>query len=351
MLQILLQKTDEDHVLDGYDLENELAKFGIEGERRSIYRDIKEINKVYFMLENKCTIQEADKVFDEKKYGESDLLIAYSTSKKNQGFYARPRRYTLDEIRLLAECVYSAKFLSASDSKSLANIVCDYVSEHQAESIRHDALLVDRVKTNNRNVISNIITINQAMSRKLDGQPHTPEKINFKYLKASINNVSKSVERRKGEWYIVSPYKLLINDGNYYLLAFDDEKQAMRTYRVDRMKDVALMDEPRDGKEAFDAINLQDYAKRAFNMYGGMPARVTLRFINPLLDAAIDRFGTSGAWYIAEDDRHFTVSADVEISDQFFGWLLGFGKRVKLLSPQSVVDDFSAYLDKIREMY
>ena len=151
--------------------------------------------------------------------------------------------------------------------------------------------------------------------------------------------------------YIVSPYKLLINDGNYYLLAFDDESQDMRTYRVDRMKDVRPMGEPRDGKEAFGAIDLKDYTKRTFSMFGGKPERVEMRFINPLLDAVIDRFGTSGVRYFMEDERHFTVTADVEISDQFFGWLLGFGKRVKLIGPQAVVDQFAAYLDKIREMY
>ena len=66
--------------------------------------------------------------------------------------------------------------------------------------------------------------------------------------------MSQQVERRKGAMYTVSPYKLLINDGNYYLLAFDDASKSMRTYRVDRMKSVNLTGVPREGKEAFDAI-------------------------------------------------------------------------------------------------
>ena len=51
------------------------------------------------------------------------------------------------------------------------------------------------------------------------------------------------------------------------------------------------------------------------------------------------------------DDTHFSVTAKVEISDQFFGWILGFGKKAKLLYPEAVKDDFKAYLDKIIEMY
>ena len=72
---------------------------------------------------------------------------------------------------------------------------------------------------------------------------------------------------------------------------------------------------------------------------------------NTLLDAVVDRFGTTDFQYAKVDDTHFSVSGYVEISDQFFGWLLGFGKRAKILYPNDVVEDFKAYLDKVREMY
>ena len=232
-------------------------------------------------------------------------------------------------------------------------MVCEFVSKYQAEKIRHDAFLTDRVKTSNKAVLNNISTINDAMSRRLDGEPHDPEKISFQYLKYSISDMGQQVERRKGQKYTVSPYKLLINDGNYYLLAFDDYKQDMRTYRVDRMKGVDRTGEPREGAEAFAAIDLKSYTKRVFSMFGGDQQRVTIRFINPLLDAVVDRFGNdrNTVWYSKCDEKHFTITAQVEISDQFFGWVLGFGKRAKIMEPPAVVDQFAAYLDKVREMY
>ena len=36
------------------------------------------------------------------------------------------------------------------------------------------------------------------------------------------------------------------------------------------------------------------------------------------------------------DETHFSVTAKVEISDQFFGWILGFGKKAKILYPEDV---------------
>lgn len=356
--QYLLKNTDEDHVASAYDIIDFLEQCGVAAERRSIYRDIEDINKVMWLMENKrddedgIDIDAAEEALAADENNEEKTIV-YQKHAKDKGFYVRQRRYDSNDIRLLAECVYSAKFLSQGQADRLADVVCEFVSKHQAEKIRHDAFLTDRVKTSNKAVLNNISTINDAMSRRLGGEPHDPEKISFQYLKYSVSDVGQQVERRKGQKYTVSPYKLLINDGNYYLLAFDDSVQDMRTYRVDRMKNVRFTGEPREGAEAFAAIDLKSYTKRVFSMFGGKQERVVIRFINPLLDAVVDRFGNDrgSVWYEKLDDTHFTVATQVEISDQFFGWVLGFGKKAKILEPPAVVDQFAAYLDKVRQMY
>ena len=349
VLQYLLRQSDENHVISAEKIVAYLQEIcGIYAERRSIYRDIDEINKAMLIVEEEIDVHEAEERIAED---ESEKLVVYDKSKK--GFYVRQRHYDPQDIRLLAECVYSSKFLSAGQAERLANVVCEFVSEEQAKTIKHDAFLTDRVKTDNRGVLNNISTIKDAMSRYLEGRRHEPEKITFQYLKYSVKDVGQQVERRKGIKYTVSPYKLLINDGNYYLLAFDDYAQDMRTYRVDRMKGVDRTGEPREGTEAFAAIDLKTYTKRVFSMFGGKQERVTIRFINPLLDAVVDRFGNdkSSVQYAKVDDTHFSVTTHVEISDQFFGWVLGFGKKAKLIGSDRAVEQFRAYLDKVREMY
>ena len=355
VLQILQKETDENHVMSAMEIAAALEEMGIDAERRSIYKDIREINRVMYMLENRCTIDEAVKVFPDKpgpdydpEEAEFEKFIVYD--EKRKGFYVRQRRYDYQQIRLLAESVYTSKFLTQNEVDGLADVLCDFVSEHQAKAIRHNALSTDRVKTSNHKVIDNISVIDDAMSTKLNGEKHIPEKISFKYLQRTLGS-TQQVERRKGDRYIVSPYKLLICDGNYYLLAFEDNKQKLLTFRVDRMKDIRRMGVPRDGEEAFKAVKLDDYTKRTFSMFAGKTERVKMRFINRLLDAVVERFGTSGVIYEKVDENHFAVTASVDVSDQFFGWLLGFGRMVKLIEPQPVVERFSAYLDKVREMY
>lgn len=321
-----LENSDENHPTTAGDIVDYLRnECGVEAERRAIYRDIAILRDEFGMD------------IDGGQGGKYRLLS---------------RQFEFDDLRLLAECVHAAKFISANQAKTLVDTIGEFCSVYQAEQLQQEVFLCDRVKTTQRGTMTIISKINAAMSHKLDGKPHTPQKISFKYLKYTLQDKNAQVERRKGAIYKVSPYKLLINEGNYYLLAFDDKAQDMRTYRIDRMKEVKLLDEPREGTEAFEAVDIESYTRRVFSMFGGDQKRVSIRFINPLLDTAIERFGTSpDVFYRPDDERHFVVTADVEISNQFFAWVCGFGKRAKIINPPDVVEDMRKFLSGISRMY
>lgn len=183
-------------------------------------------------------------------------------------------------------------------------------------------------------------------------KPYTPQKITFKYLKNVLQNGVKQIERYGGAIYKVSPYQLLMNDGNYYLLAFDDKSQEIRTYRIDRMKEVEAINEPRDGAEAFKEIEMETYTRRVFSMFDGVQRRVSIRFTNSKLDTIVERFGTGhDVFYMPEGDHHFIVSADIEISDQFYSWVCGFRKAAVILSPPDVVEGMEKFLKDIASCY
>lgn len=349
VLQFLLKNTDENHTQSAYDIIEFLDEYGITADRRSIYNDIDEINMVNLAFEQDYTLEEAQAVLDADEY-DKEKLILYD--KHQKGFYIKQRHFDLDDIRLLAECVYSAKFVAEGQAKRLVDVVCEFVSEHQAERIKHNVFLTDRVKTTNKGVLNMISTINDAMSTKIDGTAHTPEKISFKYLKHTLDDINEQVERNHGERYIVSPFHLLINDGNYYLLAYDDIKCKMLTFRVDRMKDVKRAKMPREGEKVFNEFNLKSYAKRTFSMYGGEEKRIELEFIPSLLDTVIERFGTSSdVHYSKSGKRRYKVLTKVAVSPQFFGWLVGLGKNAQILYPEEVREQFAKYIDDIQMIY
>lgn len=321
-----LENSDENHPITAGDVVDYLkAECGIEAERRAIYRDIAALRDVFGMD------------IEGGQGGKYRLLS---------------RQFEFDDLRLLAECVHAAKFISARQAKDLVDTLGEFCSTYQAEQLQREVFLCDRVKTTQKGTMAIISKINQAMATRQDGKPHTPQKISFKYLKYTLQDGITQVERRKGAAYKVSPYKLLINEGNYYLLAFNDKAQDMRTYRIDRMKEVKVLPEPREGAEVFSKVDMETYTRRVFSMFGGERKRVSIRFINPLLDTAVERFGTSpDVFYRKDDEKHFVVTADVEISDQFFAWVCGFRKGAAIVSPPDVVENMKKFLEDVGARY
>ena len=144
----------------------------------------------------------------------------------------------------------------------------------------------------------------------------------------------------------------MVNDGNYYLLAYSDMAKDMRTFRVDKIQKVEILGVLRKGQDAFDKLDLSTYTKRVFFMNPGEQQKVSLRFERKLLDPVVERLGVEGdIMYRPEGAKHFVVTADVEISNQFFGWLASYGTQAKIMQPQSLVDDYAAYLQKIVEQH
>ena len=346
VLKFLEKYSDEEHTFDGEAIANAMIEdYGIFAEKRSVYRDIKDINKAYIMQRDDVDVHEAEKILS-KGYDE-DKVILYNAAKK--GYYWQDRKYTTEDLQLLAECINSAKFLSKKASEKLINIIEEDLSVSQKETLNTDVFLIDRIKSN-KNIIYDISKINAAMSTKSDGIPHTPKKIRFYYQKYSISNVREQIDRRKGETYIVSPFRLIINDGNYYLLGYSDKFKKMRTYRVDRMKGLEILDSDREGEEIYKKIDIKDFIERKFSMFDGTVEKVKIQFTKDLLDSFIDRFGSNKVYGIV-DSNHYYISTFIEVSPPFFGWLCGFGNKVKIIEPLNVVNQFQKHLQKIIEKY
>ena len=330
--QYLLKHTDEDHAASSEAIKEHLREYGITADRHSIARDIDALNEL-FAIDAAAEIDDRDRLSYE---------IVYDASKRGYKITGRP--YDFEELRLLAECVRASKFISKSQEGHLLTAIEGLCSESQVEELQNEVYLVGRNKTSNKYVMRSMDKINHAIRGKW--------KISFKYLKYTLDDRSTQVDRRGGKAYIRSPYKLLINDGNYYLLAYDSDRESMMTYRLDRMKEVEIVHEPRDGSAAYDKIDIKTYTQRVFSMFGGEDKFVSIRFTNDLLDTAVERFGNGeGVFYRPDDKGHFIVSAHVEVSKQFYAWICGFHIKAQIVNPPEVVDGMKEFLRSIAERY
>ncbi len=159
----------------------------------------------------------------------------------------------------------------------------------------------------------------------------------------------KPILHRHIQYYQISPYELVYTDDNYYLVGFEKKR---RTYRIDRMANVEVIPELREGSETFadlrkDKLRLQ---KSTFSMFDGRIETVTMVFRKNLMNAVMDRFG-SDVFVSPVDKEHFQISVPVAVSQQFYGWVFGLGNYVTIIGPEHIKKELARKLEDIRKRY
>ena len=173
-------------------------------------------------------------------------------------------------------------------------------------------------------------------------------KIRFHYFEYTVQKERRF--RRDGAWYVISPFALNWDDENYYLVGFDSEVGRIKHFRVDKMADIRAMEEPRDGQDIYEALDMGVYAQKTFGMFTGQETSVRLRFENHLVGAVLDRLGRE-VMLIPDRDSHFTVHTNVIVSPQFYAWVLGFGNEAKILGPEQVVAGIQEHIQSVVALY
>ena len=296
--EILLRETDEENPITTKQLISRLEDCGVQAERKTIYSDIEALSL----------------------YGMDIIKV----SGKNGGYYVGERDFELPELKLLVDAVQTSKFITKKKSAELIGKIERLTSKYQAQVLHRQVYVSARIKNMNESIYYNVDKIYQGIDEN--------KQIEFFYMEYNLDK--KRVPRRNGKRYKISPYALTWNDDNYYLIGYDGQSDTIKHYRVDKMENIVVLKENREGETN---IDIGEYSKKVFSMFGG-------RFIG----VVIDRFGTDVP-VIKTDSEHFETSVTVKISPQFFGWLASLGRGVKIISPISVKDRYKEHIQSILE--
>lgn len=314
LMKMLLEKTDEENTMTINDMIAELKRYGITAERKSIYDDIEAL----------------------RLYG---IDIATRKTKTTDYFVAN-RVFELPELKLLVDAVQCSKFVTYKKSNALIKKIESLASSHQAALLHRQVYVTNRVKAINENIYYNVDRLHLAIAEN--------KQVSFKYFDYDIKKEKRY--RKNGELYFVSPYALSWDDENYYLITFSEKYNNFTHYRVDRMSNIEIVDQPRVMLSDNEQFNIADYSKKVFKMFGGEEETVKLKFDNSLVNAVIDRFGKD-VTLDKVDENSFSVRINAAISSTFFAWLTQFGNKVKILSPKSVIEKYKNSIQEILEQY
>ncbi len=303
LYKILNEKTDENITLNASELIDELSKYGITAERKSIYDDI-----------------EALRLFG------ADINIS---GEHGRGYYIGERTFQISEIKMLIDIIQAAKFISENKSIELIEKISSLAPVTDRKMLKHQIVVANRVKSANETVYYSIDHLYRGIEEKMQ--------VRFKYYTWDVRK--NKLYKNKGQYYYVNPISLMFADEKYYLIAYDDFAGKIKHYRVDKMEQVEVCDEgfSRPARQLeFDAAS---YAKRSFNMFSGMVNEVTLRGNHEAIGIIFDRFGRD-VFIVPHDDGSFSVTVKVAVSPQFYSWVFGVSDLLTIEGPAEIAEEY-----------
>ena len=308
-----MSETDEATGLSMPEIIDRLASYGISAERKSIYDDILTLGEVGYDV------------------------ITLPTRPPKYTLATRP--FDFAELKMLVDAVESSKFITQEKSKLLIEKLRHFAGKKRSGELRRSVYVEDRIKTENDYSVENLDLLYRAINEN--------KIVTFRYF--DYTGEKKRYFRHDGMRYRVSPEAMVLSDDNYYLVAFDEEAEKAKHFRVDKMCDIILTDEKRNSLVTNERFNPAEYSKKHFGMYGGNEELVTLECAEHLAGVIIDRFGKDSTFF--KTPFGFKVSLRVIPSPNFYGWVLGFGKQMRITSPEWVRDELVERLREITESY
>ena len=95
------------------------------------------------------------------------------------------------------------------------------------------------------------------------------------------------------------------------------------------MKSIHLLDEPREGLETYKNLDIADYSKKTFGMFGGREQTISVQCKNSFVGVFIDRFGNSVSIRPNYENPDYCICRmTVNVSPQFYGWIFALGAEV-----------------------
>ncbi len=312
IMQILMEKTDENHPISTGQLIKSLAANDVAAERKSIYDDIETL----------------------RSFG-VDIGMC-----KPRGYFIASRDFELPELKLLVDSVQASQFITERKTIQLIKKLEKLCSAYEAQLMRRQVYVSGRIKHMNESIYYSVDAIHSGIAGD--------KQISFKYFDYTVEKKKKY--RHGGGTYIISPFALTWDNENYYMIGYDTDADMIKHYRVDRMESIAVTDREREGREAFEAHDMDIYTRRMFSMYGGETVRVDMEFENHLVGVVMDRFGKD-VFIAPSDSEHFTISAPVVVSPQFYAWIFGLGAEARITGPKEVADGMRDMAREICKQY
>lgn len=345
ILKILQKHSDENHRLTQDEIKQILEnEYDMKVERKTIKRNMKNlINYGYRDDANEIMYNVTERKVADKETGKRKIIKVLSD-------FGLIHDFTDSELRLIIESLLFSKHISKSNREELIKKLEGLASTYFNSRIDHIRTIPDNGHKNS-NLFLNIEKLDEAISKS--------KQVSFNYNKYRLNNLKLQLEEQLNKGgskreYIVNPYQIVAANGKYYLICNYDKYDNVSHYRLDRMTNIKVLNTQRkpmkEVKGLERGLDLPKHMAEHIYMFTGESHSVTLRFKKDFLNEFVDWFGTSNVRFFDEEGDE--VSARVIVNRiAMKKWALQYGLHVRVLSPESLVDEIKEDIRSVVEKY
>lgn len=329
ILNILKKYSDMDHRLTQQEIADKLKKeYYMDVNRKTVKRNLMNL------LDLDCGIEytEITKMVPNKKTGELE-----ETSNCTD-WYIQPE-FDNSELRLLIDGLLFSKDIPYNQCKKLIEKLKGLSNVYFDQKVKHICNLPDN-QPRNKEVFYTIDILDEAISQN--------KKVSFTY---NSYGTDKKLHPRREEPYIINPYQMVATNGKYYLICNYDKYDNVVNYRVDKITNIQILDEPRKPVEALEGgeINLPKHMAEHIYMFAGESIRAKFRAKNYLIDQLIDWYGKD-VEIKPENDEDCIVTVNVN-KNAFLCWALQYGQHIEVIEPAEVREQVIQNVKEILQKY
>ena len=255
-----------------------------------------------------------------------------------KGYYLEDHSFSVAEIKILMDAAQAASFISPQKTKELTEKLSNMAGSRKKDILDHGIICFNTRKHNNEAVYEIVDILEKAVIRGVQ--------VSFLYF--DINENKERAYRKNKKRYVVEPMALIFHEDNYYLMTYSSKYEEVVNYRIDRMDEIEISDKPVSTKAIIDEKDLSEYTKQAFKMYNGKTERVTLEFENDVLNPFYDKFGEDTP-IVRTGENKLVAAVSVQVSPTFMGWVFQFGKKMRILSPERLEEEYRATIKELLE--
>lgn len=341
LLDLLQKYTDGNHTLTQTQILNILKEeYGILVARKTVKNNMEKLMSYTKRLNYKTTKRR----YINKKTNEKEIYETYTDFWYEHDFEP-------SELRLLIDSILFSKQIPSSQRADLIEKIEGLSSKYFNARMAHIHTLSSD-ESRNSQLFNTIAQLDDAITNQ--------KQVAFYYNKYQINErakleltpqLTKDGEVRE---YVMNPYQIVTANGHYYLICNNDKYDNLSHYRLDRITECKMLKRRRKKIEKVEGqrygLNLSQHMAEHIYMFRGESSSVQLRFDKRLLSDFVDWFGTEQIHFSNQTEEQVTARVTVNLM-AMRKWALQYATHVRVLSPQSLVDEIREDIQKAVENY